>query len=142
MKSLDITELLNEYELDSFTLEDIYEFTKDAITLYKNLQGELIHRLETGKPFHDAPVGIDNPDAYSFLFGKLLKLANMFEEDEMKFKLKKERWEYLRNNQMPWTSEDVVDLDEIDQQIDYCSYNARLTRKRIEILSSLKQKHC
>ena len=71
-----------------------------------------------------------------------LAIATLHQEDEMKFKLKKEKWEYIRDNKMPWTDKDIVDIDEIDQQIEYCKYNARLTRKRLEILEILRKEHC
>ena len=137
---LNLTELADGYVLDSYTIEDVKEFALEVIKIHKNLKGELVNRLETGKPFNNAPIGVNNPEAYEFLQGKLLKFAQMFEEDEMKFKLKKEKWEYIKNNSLPWTDKDLVNLKELEQQIEYCRYNARLTRQRLEILEILRKK--
>lgn len=142
METLDLTELSDGYTLDSFTVKDIREYAMESIKLHKNLKGELIRRLETGRPFKDAPTGVSNRKAYDFLFGKLLKAAHMFEDSQMKLKLKKEKWEYIRENEMPWTDEDYVNVDEIDTQIEYCRYNAQLTRQRIEILEIIKKENC
>ena len=142
MNNLDLTELSDNYVPDSYTIEDIRTFAMDAIKFYKNLRGELVKRLETGKPFNNAPTGINNPESYKFLFEKLLKLAHMFEENEMKFKLKKERWQYIKENQLPWTETDIVDVGEVERQIEDFQYNSRLTRKRIEILEILRKEYC
>lgn len=140
LKTLNLTELSDE-ELDSYTIEDIHDFAKESIKLYKHLKVELIKRLENGKPFKDAPIGTTNPKAYAFLKAKLLKLAQLFEENELRYRLKKEKWERILEEHEPWTDKDIIDLQGITQHIEYCSYNSKLTRQRLEILEIIRKEN-
>lgn len=140
MKTLDLSDLSDD-ELDSYTIESIHDFAKDAIKVYLHLKSELTRRLDTGAPFKDAPIGITNPLAYTFLKQKLQKLARLFEENELKYRLKKEKWERIIKEHEPWTDKDVIDVQEVEQQIEYCSYNGKLTRQRMEILEIIRKEN-
>ena len=137
--NLDLTELAGKYELDSYTIEEIREFAMERIRKHKHIRAELLIRLETGHSFNNAPLGVFNPAAYKFHKEKFLKVLRLFEENELQYKMKRDNWNHIRENELPWTDKDIVNIEELNSIIEYCNRNAKTLKKYIEILDLLEK---
>ena len=137
--TLDLTDIIGDYTLDQYSIEDIRAATFEITRVYKNLRAELIYRLESGEPFTNAPTGVYNPKAYKFLQSKLVELETVFEESELDLKSRLDKFQYILDNELPWSDNEVVDRGEVSDQLDFLSANIRTTRKRLEILEILKK---